>query len=147
MKKEQNRGNGAVLSSILLVARTPFQISLLKRVIAAFSFKRTRQVSTIAEAEAEVERKHPDMIVMDVSDLKAGEFETSIKPFLSKVPVWIKTFLIDTTAGRKGKARAIGAKEVASPIDPSEVESIYKKYEDFEDLHHPLAETDDDNLH
>ena len=121
-----------ILSTILLVARNSFQASILKRITSHLCFKQRRLATDIAEAETEIMRKKPNVIFMDVSDFKSGEFQTKLEPFLLSLPGWIRTFFVDAnpTVKRIKKAADLGVNGIlSSPLSHHGVTTLLKEVE------------------
>ena len=95
-----------LLSGIVLVARQPTQLSILKRITNHISSKRTVQVTSLDEADTEIARDQPDAIIIDVSDYNSGEFKARLEPFLLRLPGWIRTFFVDNTPTKSRVVRA-----------------------------------------
>ena len=84
-----------VLSGILLVARHPNQLGILRRITNHIPARRRIQASSIDEANVEIMKDEPDAVIIDVTDFRSSEIRTRLEPFLLALPGWIRTFFID----------------------------------------------------
>lgn len=128
----------AILSGLLIVAKKPAQLQILRRITGHIATKKAVQVTSIEEADVELMKKEPDAVIIDISDFKSGEFILRLSPFVLSLPGWVRTFFVDKqpTKSRIARAAGLGVRGVLkAPISHHGITTLLSELKD-----HPLEE-------